>query len=135
MAAAVRAQLLQRREQFGRGGGRRRLEAFAHDRQHACVDSIGLGELARGLCEQPRAQGIDDGNPITCGVQNAVGQAVELGRRFHDDQLDIQSDELALEGFEALRRVPDAQCLASRMEIDVEPFHANVDADIDISDE
>ncbi|MGD1038787.1 MAG: hypothetical protein ABR878_16800, partial [Roseiarcus sp.] len=70
-------QFLQRLERFGRGGERAGLEGLAHQRQHARIEPIGLGELTDGLGEQTRAQRIDDGDRQACGVQGAVRLPVE----------------------------------------------------------
>ena len=64
-------------------------------------------------------------------MQGAVRLAVEFAGRLHDDQLDRQFRDAALEGFEALGRVRHAEFLANGVEIDVEPVFTNIDANIE----
>jgi hypothetical protein len=104
---------------------------LAHQRQHARIEPIGLGELTDGLGEQTRAQRIDDGDREACGMQGAVRLPVEFAGRLHDDQRNRQFREATLEGFQALGRVRHAEFLANGMEIDVEPIFTNIDADVD----
>ena len=72
------SQFLQACNEFWRRrecGGRK---ALAHDRQHAGIDRIGLGQRADGLCKQTRTQGIDDGDLEPGGGQIAMRQAMEF---------------------------------------------------------
>ena len=59
---AAAHELLQHLEASGAGGDGLGLQAFAHQREHARVDRVGLGAGAEGLGEQARAQRIDDGD-------------------------------------------------------------------------
>ena len=124
-------QFLQRLDRFGRRGDRAGLEGLAHERQHARVEPIGLGELTDRLGEQTRPQRIDDGDREACCMQGAMRLPVEFAGRLHDDHLDRQFHDATLEGFQALGRVRHAERLANGVEIGVEPIFTNVDADVD----
>ena len=98
------------------------LEAFAQDRQHSAVDAVGFGQSAGGLGEQPRTQGIDDGDGEAGGMEAPVGGAVKLARRLHHDERDLVSLQRTLQSFDSLRTVGELEPRADRMDVDVESF-------------
>jgi hypothetical protein len=97
---------------------------------HLLVEAVGLGEVADRFREPAHAQRVDDRDTEPLLVQCAMRQAVELARRLHHDRSDAQALEPAAQRLQALGRVAQAQGLAKRMEMDVEPLFTDVEADV-----
>ena len=122
---------LQALEEFAWRLADRGIEAFAEDGQYAGVDEVGLGERPDRLGEEPRAQGIDDGDPKAAGAQGTMGKPMELACGLHDNESDVMVLQQALEPPDSVCVVVYGQLLADRVEVHVEFLFTDVDSDID----
>jgi len=108
------------------------LEAFAHDGECARIDRIGLCELADRFGEQTRTQRIDDRHRVACGMQRAMGLAMELAGCLdgHEDHLETGKPRLELP--EPLVGVGNAEHVAKRMQINVDCRFTDIETDVDL---
>jgi hypothetical protein len=83
-------------------------------RDHLGVESIGLGEPARGTCELPDLPWIDDGERQPgSGERSGHGDLEAAGRLEHDQRRGERTQSLA-EPFETLRVARKAETFSRR---------------------
>ena len=99
------------------------------ERNDLGIDTIVLGQLARSLGELADPEGIELPDRVALRREEAGNISLTAAASFHRDDMGLKFGQSVVEFAPAIRVVGDAEAQIERIDVDVEPAVAAIDAD------